>query len=977
MVSSTSDNIECRVAQRASFERTIQECQVQLNEIFQSNQLKEDYTILKGFISFVQSKVSVLVEQNIVQLLKSSDKPEVDKTYDLHFTIWILNITWEKIWYPIFKWFQSYREAILDVSGKKNESSYIEMRRLTVKLKKYCEAITNFYIQPMQLIATKVDISKLVPKSVISALKISQQDSLTDEKLSTISMKMTHVICYECLLHLGSLNRYKAICSKISSNYDVEDFAESLNFLNLSIELCPWNGSAYFQRGLVYTTLDRYCSILFNNVLGSIVDQPSKFALTSVWNMMWKSDTPLHDHIMKMVSSIHREDLNGRKLVNKEIIEYYALALQGYYLNEASWVSKNNNVASINGVNVQHMEFVLFERVATKYSRNQNLIFETIMSLIGQYGLFDIYAAKLSASKNNKSDLKQRKFSYLGFMFAYVNVVIENGILRSWKSDNSSFTTLGLMKIVLSWILSNQDVLRYAIENSLFLQNLATLLNDILRSSYYDKDWKTQKTSESCLLEEDILMKVINSISRHEYRVTDSSLYKHQEKIDTVTDDHNEETAEQQDITLELRLRDVERMGALLLNKCGSSITWNEAAMTYDFKDTRTELKMQHRATRRETYSSSGNGISNNSKKVRGVLPKKSITRYRDNNDKAKMNDLQLNTPRNISKQSSPMPNDSIHHKEDDKSNVVFSGSSVISPDTFDTKPSISMMVKGAENKISNTVVSSANMPSKDTGDSLPRDSPSVPPIDMSSIEKTLKEIDEDDTYSTTQLNTDNNALPVEHTTQPSGFSNMFSSSNVSPNTFDRSTISGGPNTAMYPYGSVPNQGYVSGGNTNQFMDTAAPVSLPMGVHASHNSNVMFNNQQPFGNTLQHQPQNIAFQNNHVLSSLQGVGYGQYGDANTHRPLYSNMTTPSGSSQSGVWETSQQSSLQGGMNGSTLPPGSMSQYSQSSQQSHGYMQSFPAPPGLPNAPGAPLPGQTPQPNPQFYPYMNMPGQPQW
>lgn len=976
MLKSTSGKGGITIPQRKSFEKTIQECQLQLNEIFQSNQLKEDYTILKGFVSFVQSKVSVLIEQTFDEYMKLNDASDLQKDTDVTFITWVLDTTWEKIWYPIFKWFQSYRGAILNASVKKTESGYIEMRRLTSKLKKYCQEITDFYMNPMHMIAKRIRLKGLIPITIIDSLKLDRQDDLPHGNLKVIPAVLATKIYYKCVLHIGSLNHHKAICWKFSNNYDIEDFSEALKYFDMSIKLCPTIGDAYFQKGQIYSSINNYCSFHFYNVLGSVVSHPSRFALTSVWNMMWKKNTKLHDHVVDMVALIHNDDLNGRRIVNREIIEYYALALQGYYLNAASWISQNDNASSINGVDVKHMEFVLFERIAFRYMRNIDLIYETTISLIMQYNLYDTFAAKLPDHRTTRGNKKQNKMLYLKFVFGYLNVVIENCIIKSWKSTVKSCNYLTLVKIVLTWIISNEEVLSFASGNTLFIQNLATFLNDVVKSSYFKKEWLSGKITQTFLLEEDVLIDSISFLSRVESIFNDNILSRDLDVVDRFAGDFCTVGKQPDIIPLEMRLACILKMGIILIGKCGSSIKWNEVSEEFIFQDTRNKLKMENRTTFRDSPTTNRNRAHDTSRKDRGVIPRKVLAKPR-NGDSVVGSAASYSNSANNSK-ASPRSASPGFQSFTEKSNnePVFSGSSVVTPDTFNTRPSVRMM----DNKTNQ----SSPRDSDDLSDTVlqkhensmsPESSPSVPVIDMSMIEQSLKEVEEQHSPNSIGRSTsDFSQYFNDNNTQTSSFSNLFNSRNVPQSTYAMPSVANVPDTMAYPYGVSSDKDYDSANNAGQVASTGATIPSSGGLSNSNSHSSMFANQQVFTGIPQQQMSNFGYPGNQPMPLPQSSMYCQFAGANSQPPLYSSMMPSSVNTQSGVWGTPQQPSSVEPINGSSLPPRRNLQYPQQGQD---YGQPVPPPPGLSRLPGNSTPQQGGSSNQSFYPYANMPGQPQW
>jgi len=199
----TKDGID-----KASLQEIIKGFQIQLDDIFKSNQLTQDYTILKGFVSFVQSKIQSVLENNFQRALEESKSN--DGVSDIDFIPFILDLTWESIWYPIFKWFQSFRKVVLRSSANKNQPSYTELRKFTSKVKKFSNSVADFYMNTILMFHNNVDTSSAIPKFLSNNLNLESRTNPSpasveyNSKFAALLIRSYH----RCLIYLGSLHRY-------------------------------------------------------------------------------------------------------------------------------------------------------------------------------------------------------------------------------------------------------------------------------------------------------------------------------------------------------------------------------------------------------------------------------------------------------------------------------------------------------------------------------------------------------------------------------------------------------------------------------------------------------------------------------------------------------------------------------------------------------------------------------------------------
>ncbi|SMN20886.1 similar to Saccharomyces cerevisiae YDR206W EBS1 Protein involved in inhibition of translation and nonsense-mediated decay [Maudiozyma saulgeensis] len=923
---------------RAALQEIINGFQVQLNDIFKSNQLTQDYTILKGFINFVQSKIQSVLENNFQRALKESKTD--DAVLDINFIPLILDSTWERIWYPIFKWFQSFRKVILRSSANKNQPSYMELRKLTSKVKKFSSSVADFYMTTILLFHKNVDTSLIIPKFLSDNLKLASKTNPTlspvdyNSKFAALLIRSYH----RCLLYLGSLHRYKALCEKFNNRYIVEDFNKSLQYFNWAILLCPSVGETYFQRGLIYMQLNNVSKLCVNNIIGCLVPLRSRSALININNLYSKSDSSLHKAVLEVLSSIHKDDLIGSKIVNREIIEYYTIVLLGYHLQKESWADKSGKSGSqtINSIGLKHLELTLYERMSTRYIKNIELIYHNVLSVIGSYHLIETLKKDC-----DKEVTKQSKKYYLKFAFSFISTVLENVVIDGWIKNIETYQYLSISRLVLNWVQANEDVLEYANNNSFFIQHVATLLNSILDSKYISYTDLEVKIPRTYMLEDDLILNSLAILRKSYSEFDDSVMITASDRIDRLSGhvDHSEKLDKIGESTL--RMKSIIKMGSNLLLKNIHDITWDENSERYKFTKTRKRTKFNNREPIYGTdnkYRSNDNFNVNTDKASKGLFSKDIINKsqVKKNNHPNASKDMVFNDIHRSNKSNEGQSNKAV---------PIYSGSSVVAPESFNIKPSIGMASKTQETDVTEQYKS---IPIHDDTSSGAYQNPSIPlevdtPLDMATIESALRELTKQEINEPTYrepLSTEAQQFSLE--SEPSSIPSIPTTPYSNVMNHSQSQLD---HPLYYPNQNSSNGNYAQSSTSSMYMNNI--VGNPMQQNMIQNNNIGFMNEP---HQMRGPPNMVP---NVGMNITQHNNYMSFGSVGSHAMLPHPNIPVANSQGPNMWSNSQ-----------FLPVNNMQQvpeqpYQQNLNPSHAPQQ------------------QQQQHQHQYYPYSNMNGTPEW
>ena len=826
--------------------RIIKDFNKQLTNIFETKSSAEENAILKGFVILVRSRMQAMVEAHFAEGLeqvRSHNEPN-----GISSAIRDLSLTWDHIWYPIYCQFRKQRNIIAIEWARSTSKNYAEIRRFTSKVKKFSDSVSSFYMVIIQLIQKNINTNHIVPKFASDLLKLEASDEAKSDRIEKPNDKLTFIVnaaYHSSMCYLGSLNRFKAVCSRFNDKYTVEDFSLSIKYFDSATLLNPYLGRYFYQKSFIYATLNddpKYC---FNNVLAYLAPGKSAPAILKIKSVFYDKKNETQIHIRSMLKDIHQADLFSSKIVNREIIAYYTLALIGFNLNKDEWLDKDtngkqNNIQTIMGIGIKHMEMALNERLGTRYIKNIDLIYQNLVTIIGCYHLIDDLN-----TVDPMNEIKQRKRTYLKFVSSYMMTVLDRVIIAGWEKSIDMYQYLAMARIMLDWIHTNEDVRKYITKNIEFMQLMATLLNKLIASKYITYEEIEPRVPIAYLLEEDVLVHTLRILLKPFNELDGRKMMESKDKCNRICgqvvesdgDGDKKLTKEEEAI---VRMKSIIIMGKKLLSENINDITWNENSTQYVFTKVRRNNSNNNADKGLVNKIMNKNGSFTGGKQ-RGVFSKSNLRNT--DSEKNKPDALeQLIKRRGVG--ASELP--------------VYSGSSVVAPDSFTTKPTLgfssnseSVKENGTDDKDvttrSHISVNDSNASTNESEvgvtEALERDAP----LDMATIESALRELtqQENDTGSTSYYENpaiEENSLPME--SQPSSIPSI--PANIYPNNVNQ-LQSMFDTTMSYSNNNVVNNGYTqppsSGGSMYNSNFTAPLVPPGMAPSLQQNNHMGFMNE--------------------------------------------------------------------------------------------------------------------------------------
>ncbi|CCK68128.1 Ebs1p KNAG_0A04560 [Huiozyma naganishii CBS 8797] len=688
----------------ASISATVAGFQTQLVSIIKSDALKQDYTLLNGFLSFAHSKLNKIME------LALSDIKSGKITQAVPF---LLDLSWEKLWYPIFKWFQAWRASLLMKTDVKGKPNYIEFRRMSTKANKFAKFVLSIYndllIQLLNQYATTGVISE---SAVIEPLSLAIQKSAGKEKLDKRSSQTSLIvfICQRCTFYMASVEKYKAISGKLNNKFAMADFAKAMELLHISLNLSPSFSEVFFQRGLIYIQCNNFGLATYEFLRGCLTSTPSVNCINSFQNIMFNEESSMHQRLTGMVKHIHKIELHRERFVNREIIEYYFLPLLGSILRPNVWIDANSpRYLKNTKIDLKDLELMMFEKLGTRYSKSIDTIFKNLMIVLSCFHIIVLLSKSsrdpATVYQSKLSELNVQELLYLKFAFKYINHIFENIIYEVWDSDFETFQYLAMVRVSLNWMNTNKSVLQYAQSELRFCQNLTRFVNFVGRSNIIPVDLqaKSQSPKRQYCFQEDIISREFSPLKYALTDSDDSSIFGKDNSIDTLLGSPLSE--EKLDCKGEaiLRLESIISLSKTLLegNTCGFEINGEKNCY---FRSRKTpDKKIGSEFNRNQV----GSGVT---------IKPRVITKVKE------IKTLQPQAPK----------------QEDDVPNWGYSGSSVpVAPSTIDVKPSFS--VPGTPSTVKKDRSDMAY--DDETDETSTESSESSSDFDMSTIANTLEEL--------------------------------------------------------------------------------------------------------------------------------------------------------------------------------------------------------------------------------------------
>ncbi|GAV52918.1 hypothetical protein ZYGR_0AI02000 [Zygosaccharomyces rouxii] len=574
---------------------TINDFNEQLNATFKSNKIVQDYALLSGFLSFVHSKLSRLITEILdkqQRIFQSQEKDAGDVEIDDKSIPLILRLYWEKIAYPIFKWFQVWRKMLLPKKPKE-QPRYVEFRRMNAKLTKFFKSVHKFYYTVMETLLSRYDVSEVIPKEVLQDVcndaKIKEGDVLLKLSANSRFTVLIVVTLNCCLLNLGSAQRYKSLGEKLSNKYSSQDFKKSFRYLDLASCILPSIGEAHLQKGMVYIQTDNLGNAIYEFTRSALSRIPSPAGLTNFATIICERDSNLRQRFDSVLKETHLQEMEGTKIINREIIEFYFLALFGAHFAPNAWLSSTDNRCLLDGIGIDHLKEVMLHRIRTRYLKNVETIFHSLVTVIGGFDLLLIFRSgpkkvPFDIKSINLKDLDETSVSYLKFAFDFITQVFNTVIRDCWEKNLENYQYLAMVRIVECWIKSNRAVLQFSHRDEEFCRSLLQLLNDIGKSKLVKvSPSANHRPRRKYFFQEDVDLKEFSCVKYALSDFNDEDIYRNDDvpsRLLNMPPAEDKIPAEEEG---KLRLNAIVAAGVKFLAKNSCGVEWNSQANMYEF----------------------------------------------------------------------------------------------------------------------------------------------------------------------------------------------------------------------------------------------------------------------------------------------------------------------------------------------------------------------------------------------------------
>ncbi|CCE65459.1 hypothetical protein TPHA_0L01020 [Tetrapisispora phaffii CBS 4417] len=614
-----------------NIQRILIDFQNQLQPILQSNQIVNDYTLLNGYINLVHSKFNKIVLNDFIEnedIFASKNHDIVEGNLDLSASVdkntiaHILDLLWEKIHHPIFKWFQHWAKFIrtnnVDISNGKKKH-YVEFRQMNSKLTKYFKSVKSFYYNIIEKIVKGYDLSNVISNVVITNnlnIVLSENDLKSQFKFEDDNPRSVLLVLalYRCLLYLGASHKYKKLNEIFTCKYNIENFDKSLKYLNIASLLLPSIGQNHLQMGLVYLQTQNY-GLCIHELTRSITSRIS--SASGLQNFMKlaadKHSNKFKDAFMENLGDIYNKDIMKSSIVDREVIENYFTALYLIHLFPDIWLLGNSKddigykePTLINGLKVNTIEKNLKEKLSSRYSKCINLIFKNLLTVIGGFDLLlkdipldtsinhdeDVTGTNnapnnenIKSSQSTQAGIKKIPLSqltlnqknYLIFAFKYCVTIIENINLKNFDKQKESFEYLAMVRIFLGWIQSYKSVLQFAHRDLEFSYWLGRLANAYLEREITDWESDSSKSPRSSYyFEEDVIVKDFSPVNFSLKDINFKDAFSSENKMDRLSGkiDASLRLSVEQEYTV--RVKSIVRSVYQLFLKNKVAIKWDE-----------------------------------------------------------------------------------------------------------------------------------------------------------------------------------------------------------------------------------------------------------------------------------------------------------------------------------------------------------------------------------------------------------------
>ncbi|CAG98717.1 Ebs1p [Kluyveromyces lactis] len=506
--------------------------QKQLQSVLETDFFRDD-SLMKGAIQMIHSKIMQMLLQSLIPeglhqdiTTDTGSKKSEIRSSDAHR---ILDLTWKHVHYPIFKYFQNWRNRNVAEGSRPN---YAGHRQLNSILQKIFPQIHKLYYSTLELIFANYNLTALIPSDTRSKLNISTK-KLNDDASNVLKPEDSFSIdcvmaSQRCLLYIGCSQRYKIIMEHLSDRYQQADFQKPLRYLDIASTIVPSVGETFLQRGICYTHTKNFGNAAYQFVRSSLSRLPSDAGIPNFTNLLGDPNGSLFKKLLNSLDDLKVQETIKKRIINMEIMEFYILPLIGSHIFPQTW--KNNRHSD----RLKHFQTLLFDKIEIRYIKNISMIFQDLILLIGSFHMYQMIngvssnttssaatimpndktlmngngsANSINNSGNSNIRSIQSETKFLEFIFKFFTHLIDKVIMKEFKNCEM-FQYLAMARIMMCWIKSHKNVLKFAHRSTSFCQSMVNLTNELLSSNDLSISFEhLHRPTRDYFYEEDIMLK--------------------------------------------------------------------------------------------------------------------------------------------------------------------------------------------------------------------------------------------------------------------------------------------------------------------------------------------------------------------------------------------------------------------------------------------------------------------------------------
>lgn len=481
--------------------------QDQLSGILQAYSANQDDALLSGFLTFAHSKCSKQFDEMLGQV---GDDVRANKLENgAEDAQLIMDCLWKSVHYPIFKWFQLWRQHLVAVKVEQ-KPRFVELRKMNSKLTKFFKIIHKFYYGILDMLASRFELSEILPKPLLNQLNIQVSEGAPKQALRSDSGAAVTVVVlmHRSLLNIGCCHRYKSVCEKYKNiPHDLQHFQKSMRYFNLATLVLPSVGEPYLQEGLIYVQTKNFGLSTYSFARSALSRLPSTAGFSNFVNSICDPSSRIFTQVLDSFQDVCRQEREGR-IANREIIETYFLVLFCSKFAPSLW-SGEKGKCLLSEARLQFVKEQLYEKTATRYGKNLELILRNLILLIGGFDLLKTaYASNSDAKK-----VQSVALSYLTFTFDYISHFIQEVVLKE-LDNHQEWVYLAFIRVVECWLMVNKTALQFAHRNVKFCDVMMQLMNEIEKNPEMASDASDlgHRPKRPYYFEEDVLLREFKSL---------------------------------------------------------------------------------------------------------------------------------------------------------------------------------------------------------------------------------------------------------------------------------------------------------------------------------------------------------------------------------------------------------------------------------------------------------------------------------